>query len=394
MITALQQFVKDVTYKPDFLLIIFAFFLPVFPQVAQVAIALYLISWIINKQFRYLSKVKSNWFAIGSMAYFIIFALSGLYSTNLQFWSSDLEAKLPLLLVPLLLVSREKYDERILKAIFWAFVGGCLIIVGVLYYQYYLGDGNVFRSTVSGKTFLNPIYFAMFLSGILLTGLYFLFDKEKIEINQKVIFQGLGLLFIHYIVFALASRMAILATIAVELGIVFLWQIIFKKQFIKGVSWLVIVIVINLLSLNFIKQASKRMSKTSSGEVRMLIWEASILQISKSPIFGYGSGDSRSAMTEGYQIVDYAYGIKYNQNCHNQYFETGISTGLIGILVLLGWFLLAFKMGWQTQNYLLCIFLVIIALNILTESMLERQQGTYFVAFFGSLLTWKSWKNE
>ena len=167
MIEATQQMIKKITYKPDFLLIIFAFFLPTLPQVSQVAIALYLIFWIINKQFRYFDKVKTNWFAIGSMAYFSIFALSGLYSANLQFWSSDLEAKLPLLLVPLLLACREKYDEYILKAIFWAFLGGCLVIVGYLYYEYYLGDGTVFRSAVSANTFLNPIYFAMFLSVLL-----------------------------------------------------------------------------------------------------------------------------------------------------------------------------------------------------------------------------------
>ena len=394
MTTKFKEFIKSIDYKPDFLLIIFAFFLPVLPQISQIAIALYLILWIINKQFRYLHKVKSNWFTIGLAAYFILFALSGLYSTNLRLWSSDLEAKLPFLLVPLLLTSREKYNENIQKAILWSFVGGCLVIISWLYYQYFFETKSVFRNTVLNDTYLNPIYFAMFLSSILLIGLYYFFGKDQKIINRKRLVQGLSLLFIHYVVFALASRMAILATIAVELGVAFIWQFIFKKQFIKGTLWLVAILMINLLSLNYIKQAQKRMSATSSGEVRMLIWEASIIQMMKSPIFGYGSGDSKSAMAEGYKIVDYDYGLKRGQNCHNQYFETMIGTGLIGLIILLGWFLLSFKMGWETQNYLLCIFLAIIALNILTESMFERQQGTYFVAFFGSLLTWKSFNRQ
>jgi O-antigen ligase len=291
-------------------------------------------------------------------------------------------------------VSRENYDEYIQKVIFWAFVGGCLTIVGFLYYEYYLGHGDVFRTVVVIYTLLNPIYFAMFLSSILLIGLYCFFEKEKMTVSQKTLFQGLGLFFIHYVVFALASRMAILATIAVELGLVFTWQFILKKQFSKGVLWLFIIVIINLISLSTIKQANKRMSNNPIEDPRMLIWETSIIQIAKSPVFGHGSGDSKSIMNEGYKIIGYEYGIKRNRNCHNQYFETLLSTGLVGLLILLGWFFLAFKMGWETQNYVLCIFLAIIALNILTESMLERQQGTYFVAFLGSLLTWKSWQKE
>jgi O-antigen ligase len=290
-------------------------------------------------------------------------------------------------------VSRENYDEYIQKVIFWAFVGGCLTIVGFLYYEYYLGGGDIFRDIVSLNTFLNPIYFAMFLSAILLIGLYFLFAQKKIEVNSKIIFQGLGLLFINYIIFVLASRMAILVTIVMELGLVFFWQFIFKKQLIKSVLWLVCIVFISFLTSFCLKVTTDRMLQTSANETRLLIWKASIIQISKSPIFGYGSGDSKDVMFEGYKSLNYDdLGTRFN--CHNQYFETMISTGLVGLLILLGWFLLAFKMGWESQNYVLCIFLAIIALNVLTESMLERQQGTYFVAFFGSLLTWRSWQKE
>lgn len=380
--------IKNITYKPDFLLLIFAFFLPILPQVSQVAIALYLISWIYNKQFRYLHKIKSNWFAIGSIAYWFIFALSGLYSENLTLWSSDLEAKLPLLIVPFLLVSRKHYNATVQKAIAWFFLSGCLVLTFFVFYQYFLGTGYTFRTTIGRITFLNPIYLAMFLSALLLIGLFFFFNRAVIKLDLKTFLQGLVLLVIHYTLFALASRMAIISTFLIEIGLILLWQFFYKKQYIRGALWLVVVIVFNLFSLHTIKQAEKRMLATSSTEVRALIWKASVIQIAKAPILGYGSGDARSVMAEGYEIVDYDYGIEHRQNCHNQYFETMISTGLIGLAILLAWLLLSFKTGWNTQNYLLCIFLAIIALNILTESMLERQQGTYFVAFFGSLLTW------
>jgi O-antigen ligase len=394
MIRSLKTYVSSFAYQPDILLILFAFFLPTFPQVSQVAILLYCLFWIKNGQYQYLSKIKENWFAIGSIAYFAIFAISIVYSENIAFWGRDMEAKLPLLVVPILLTSRKTYDEQVLKSVFWAFTAGCLVLVSCLYYEFYLGDGNIFRDAVSIKTFMNPIYFAMYLSAILLIG-GFSFIQKQLQtffiFNKSTIFQIIGLLFIHYLIYAIASRMAILATVVAQLGIVFIWMFLLKKKYLKGILLFGFVLVFNFLSLSLSQQAKARLQETGGPEeVRILLWKTAITQFSKAPIFGYGSGDYKDVMKEGYLEIGYQYGYDHGQNAHNQYLETGVSVGIVGVLVFLGWFFFAFKASWQAQNYLFCIFIAIVALNILTESMFARQQGTYFMAFLGSLLYWRN----
>ena len=127
----------------------------------------------------------------------------------------------------------------------------------------------------------------------------------------------------------------------------------------------------------------------SPGRHRLQIWEAGLLQFSKSPIIGYGSGDAKDVMFEGYQITGYQYGVEKRFNCHSQYLESGISVGIFGIILLFGWLFVSSRQGWRHQEYLACIVMALFALNFLTESMLERQQGSYFVAFIGSIVFWK-----
>lgn len=386
----MKKLISYFDYFPDIFLLIVAFFLPVFPAMSQVGIGLFLIFWIAKGQYKYLYKIKEHSFVLGCIGIFAVYFLSGLYSENLQLWGSGLEAKLPLLIVPILLLSREKYDQKVVKGVLWAFALGCLSLMIYLQWQHFLRPKNTFRFIIVEKTVMNTIYLAMYFSFIVLFG-FVMYYKKIIQFSFKSFLLLVVLFWFHYAIYAFESRMAILSLTFIELGIFFVWKVLLERKILQAGIMIFFLVTLNFLSLNLGQYPTNRMkSLVKQRDVRELIWKGSWIQIIKSPIIGHGSGDTQDLLIEAYKTLDYNIGIEKKQNCHNQYLQLLMTAGIIGLLVLLVWLFLSFRTAWFNQNYLFCILIAIFALNMLTESMLERQQGTYFIAFFGSLLLWKN----
>lgn len=91
------------------------------------------------------------------------------------------------------------------------------------------------------------------------------------------------------------------------------------------------------------------------------------------------------------QLVDYIFiqdAIYKNKNAHNMYFETLISVGIVGLLLLFAYFVIPVVLWIKTRNFdiLYFTFLFIIAFNALFESLFEVQMGIIFFCFFNALL--------
>ena len=75
-------------------------------------------------------------------------------------------------------------------------------------------------------------------------------------------------------------------------------------------------------------------------------------------------------------------------NAHNQYSDTIIAVGIIGLLLLLGFFIAPVYLWIKNKNFDIVFFslLLIAAFNCLFESIFERQMGIMFFVFFYFLL--------
>ena len=72
-------------------------------------------------------------------------------------------------------------------------------------------------------------------------------------------------------------------------------------------------------------------------------------------------------------------------NFHNQYLQTLVETGFIGlflILIMIGYLI---RTGLKTKNYYLFFFNIIFAISFFTESFLSRQIGLFSFVFFNSI---------
>ena len=96
--------------------------------------------------------------------------------------------------------------------------------------------------------------------------------------------------------------------------------------------------------------------------------------------------DTISRYLVEYQFIRYA--IDKGINAHNMYFETIISVGVIGLLLLLSYFLIPLVLWIKMKNFdmLYFSFLFIIGFNAMFESIFEVQMGIIFFCFFNCLL--------
>lgn len=83
-----------------------------------------------------------------------------------------------------------------------------------------------------------------------------------------------------------------------------------------------------------------------------------------------------------YKIVTSA--IKNEANSHNQYFDTLISVGIIGLLLMLSFFVLPLVLMIKRKKYdiVYLSFMFIILFNAVFESIFERQLGIVFFLLF------------
>ena len=118
----------------------------------------------------------------------------------------------------------------------------------------------------------------------------------------------------------------------------------------------------------------------------MLIWSASNQVISENLLLGTGTGDAKDALLVEYANRGMTGALSHKLNAHNEYYQVFVSIGLIGFLLLLMCLFLPLYNGFTSSNWIYILFLLIIILNFVSESMLETQAGVLFYAFFNSLL--------
>jgi O-antigen ligase len=83
--------------------------------------------------------------------------------------------------------------------------------------------------------------------------------------------------------------------------------------------------------------------------------------------------------------MGFNYGTAGLLNAHNQYFETLLDIGYLGLIGLLALIAIGFRKGLKSNN-LLAFFMLVITFAFLTESYLEAQKGIVFITLFWTVL--------
>lgn len=336
------------------------------------------------------------------VALYIVYGVGMLWSEDLKYGLNDLIIKLPLLLVPFLclFIPKRFVATKYLWIYSSAFVAGLLIVLFQCLIQglsnAFSNGGfaveHIFYTRLSGR--YHVTYLSMFVS-LALFIVYRIPFSKIFSLSPKTSILIKGLLFFVFDVFLilLNSRIAIIGMIL--LHVLFIFDLlVFRKQYLKSLYLLLLIVSVIVLSSNIktfnqryenieqkiaTEQQGKEKKYSDSISQRTFIYSNISDLIKRSWLFGFGTGDSRNALENFYSEKNVSFG-RY-LNAHNQFLQTAVATGVVGLLCLLMCFV-SYVFGFLRKNTYVFLFAVaVIGLFMMTEAILERQAGVHFCAF-------------
>jgi len=401
--------------KFESLLFLYALFLPLRNNISGAVLFLLIFSSILdfkNTKSIVKNSIKNKFFIL-FISLFIIHLLGLLYTTNFRYALKDLDIKFPLLIFPFLLLGRV-LDKKTIDFILKGFVIGCLIgSIGAFSHaiQLYFQTRDISKMLYEGMQFImHSSYFALYLS-FSIAYLFFKLDAEDSFFSKKnLVILSLMFFFIMVVIF-LNSRAGMIG-----LGVSFLFflvYVIIEKRlklfyFFISIFFMTSVFVFTTSNqvFNRFKSISKetvlvkanstidKESNINTKDLRIAILTIGFDLFKESPVFGYGTGDIKDVLIEGYKKEGFIKGYDRKYNSHNQFLQFLLAFGIIGLLVFLLSLIYPMFFAFFKKNYLYVFLILILCFNFLFESMLETKAGVEFYAFFNALLMGVSLKEH
>ncbi len=386
-----------------------AFFLPVFGRVLPLIIIVMVLNWLIKgnifTNFRGLFSEKKRLQTLSFASLYVLYVIGLFYTSNYDYARFDLEVKMSLLIFPLVFASSPlpAFSQKQYDSVLAAFIAGCLTGALIILGHAFL---NQYSENISGSFYYTKLawyfhssYLAMYYNFAIIILLLALLGDNRRPLMQILLFSGFILFFI-WMILLLASK-AGLITLAVVLVLTSVYSSALLKKIKIGMAILGIGICTFLTGYFITPVAFARMSVVEkvvvdqnkhdrltpeSNADRLVVWKTAVQIIGQNFFFGVGTGDVKDALLEGYARQQAMPALQHKYNAHSQYLQTFVALGFTGFLLLALIFFGPALFALKTHHYLYFFFLLIFALNALTESMLEVQAGVIFYAFFNIIL--------
>jgi O-antigen ligase len=400
---------KNIIRLYHYELIAFAFLLPIYRKVIPYAIALIVITWFFEGDF--LSKVtrvvnsRHRLYTLLFAAIYVVYAIGLLYTENLGIGFFDMEVKLSLFIFPVIFSSirSDVLSAANARRVLWAFIFGSLASMLLCYsvaLADYLRTGSMAAFYYSRLSVLiHPSYLAMYVSFSITALLYFLY-RGYITGRVRQWLSVLLIAMFGFFVVMLSSKAGILG-LAFLIALFSAYLIIAERKVLKGLLTGAVMAFLFLFLLMLFPASSARFEQTrtalqqadiaadeianSSGE-RIMIWWYSFEITNEHFLAGVGTGDVKANMLEKYREKEMPNALRLELNAHNQYLQTMLALGVIGLVVLMLSLVLPALYSIEHRHYLYLAFLFLAGFNFLFESMLETQAGVVFYAFFNAYL--------
>jgi len=387
---------KDKLYL--YLLILIAFTIPLNGKINSISIGLLVLYWLISGNL--ISKIKevlNNNYSLLFMSIFIIQVLGLIYSENLSYGLRQLEKKASLLILPLIIVSSPKLKYRESLIVVLSFIVSCFLVLSFGIIKTVYVHGTLFNlpsitEFIDETIGIHHAYSGLYLV-FSLSFLYHFINKYwfKMEIYFKL-FSVLFFLVIFIYLIILGARMALFITFLI-LFIQTINNIItyknYKLLYIAGFAS-----IIGIGSILYLPSTKEKVHQLlflrgtyHPLTPRLIQWECcfKILEENNAWILGVGTGDVSNYLLDCYQKKSF-WGYLHKYNAHNEYLEEMVALGLFGLSLLLASFFFPLLYSIKIKNFYYVYFILIFMIVCLSETVLNRQNGIVFFAFFNSLL--------
>ena len=382
----------------------YAFLLPISPLAANWVLPFFALFWLffVPKVWRNLWQVLALlpivwWIWHFFMTYYPPFVAAG--------GDSGLGVKASFVLLPILVASLPDRVTQYFTYIIGAFAAGMVatsfICLGTACANFAAtGEAKYFFYTYLTKILdLHPAYVSWQLCFCLFVGIAF--AKENWAVFSKLK-QRLAFAFFAYLVVfnvLLSARIGLVAMLFI--GVLWFMYVCYeRRQLLRG-SLILLgfagISIVAITQISFLKWRFATLipslvapSKIASLPVdsRAQAWHGAATLIAQHPLMGVGITHVTDKLTAVYTQQNAAEALAMHLNAHNQFLQTQLGTGIFGSLLLVGILVALLYFSYAAAplpRTVIGLFVVLFALFGLTESVLERQAGTMFFAFFYSL---------
>ena len=119
---------------------------------------------------------------------------------------------------------------------------------------------------------------------------------------------------------------------------------------------------------------------------RVAVWQTSCEVATENLPFGTGTGDITEELCRQYKAKGYTFILARKLNCHNQYLQHFVGLGIPGLIMLLLFIGYPLVKAIRKKDFLLGMWGILVAGNLLVESMLETRAGSNFIPLMTMLL--------
>lgn len=395
---------------------LFLFGLTMFPRLEVYLLAFLFVLWLMEKNYRTkLSFLKQNKHYLILPLLYLVYLLGMLYTENMKAGTSLMETRFSLLLLPVILptffaLKIKKHHDSYLKSYLAGVILSmlvCIVRAIVLFshemycrkYGIELLDYPYTNYFFSGHLsyFMHYGYYAMYVNVAIILLLDYAGKKFSVISKGKKLAVLLLLFALSVFVLMLYSKAGILSLLLIYS--LFGFYLLLKYRSLKYILYTAATLFIILFILfNYIPHTTERIdgmlkgissqeADPESGEstqLRTFAWKASMQLIKDRPLLGYGTGDANDVLINEYKEKRYAGALRKELNTHNQYFQTMLAIGLLGVLILLLFFVNLIYSAFSGGTFSLLAFSLITPLAFLFESYIETQAGVFYTVVFAT----------
>tara|TARA_B110000902_G_scaffold45676_1_gene51383 strand:- start:164 stop:1423 length:1260 start_codon:yes stop_codon:yes gene_type:complete len=384
----------------NFLLLSIPFLLPLEKTTVRFLMVIFTIVCLIYGDYSQL-KIKKNWIKLSIVSLWLLPFIQLLLLNKIDEYLSNIIVKVTLFLIPILILIGYHSNKINLSGVLKFFISGTvtaslLCFINAVISYYFLKDENAL-TYASLTLFHHPSYFTMYLNFVV--GLTYLNNLKPIKnFKLSTISSSIIISFLSFFILFASSRTGWITNILVHLF--FISYMFYDKKISKKAIIYFLVLMIPFTTViytnNFIQsrfneiinntfQKMDQREVRSSTSARKKIWSSSLKLIKEKWITGYGTGLSKKVVQEQFKKDGHDYLNRKNYNSHNQYIQVFLEQGVFGFLLLVFFTFGMLYLSLQQYDFIYALFIVIMILNFMTESILETQSGVIFFAFFNTI---------
>lgn len=345
---------------------------------------------------------RFGWLQALFVILYFTYAIYSLFSRHSEIAQQYLVYKLSFIFLPLLLAFRPKEKLSLQFPVY-----GFLIGVAVLLLEGFIGS---FQCYLAGKgtfgcfltTSFSGVHHPSYTSVYYLTALFTLWYARREKIKGISVWVALFGTAILSVATAFCLSLAGILFFFGALAVAFLMWVYGKFGVRTGIAATLAAPIMMYVAVTTIPQISGEWGSAkkfadeyrkdpelfvkskrypmSGSEVRLVLWTVSADVFSDYPL-GVGTGNYDEVMTQYLNRIGHTELAKKQYNPHNQYLQTGIELGWMGLSVLLLLLIYGVAFSIKYKNWLLLLLVTNLAFNNLFESMLQRQSGVVFYTF-------------